>query len=206
MLTRRALLKNSALLSLAPVVPGFLSRTALAASPSAMPACWSCSSSTAATTASTPSSRLATRRTRSTAASCGCPTDKLCKIGDGIGLHPAMRPAADLLRERPAGDRPGGRLSEPQPFAFREHGDLADCEPGPSGRRRPRLAGPGPRRRGQCQRTGRGPRRRPEPAPRPVRAPGRHDVVCRCLRPVAGSSAPPAVADSRTGCHAGAMT
>ena len=25
------------------------------------------------------------------------PTDKLLKIGDGLGLHPSMRPAADLL-------------------------------------------------------------------------------------------------------------
>ena len=55
MLTRRDLLKHSALLSLSPCVPAFLTRTARAVAPSAeMAACWSSCSWTGAMTGSTP--------------------------------------------------------------------------------------------------------------------------------------------------------
>ena len=33
------------------------------------------------------------------AGSCDIPTDRLCKLTDQVGLHPAMRPAADMVQD-----------------------------------------------------------------------------------------------------------
>ena len=43
-----------------------------------------------------------------------------------VGLHPAMRDAGKLLERGKLAIVPGCRLSEPQPVALPEHGDLAD--------------------------------------------------------------------------------
>ena len=141
--------------------------------PSATAACWSSSSSTAATTASTPSSRSATRPTPSIAASFGCPTDKLLKVGDGIGLHPAMRPAADLLES--------GRLAIVQGVGYpnpnRSHFEsMAIWQTA----RLDRPASDAPGWLGRAldaavagRRPGRGPRRRPGSPARPGGAAGR---------------------------------
>ena len=55
--------------------------------------------------------------------------DSLIKVSDGIGLHPAMGQAGKLLESGRLGDRSGRRLSEPEPVALRQHGDLADGPP-----------------------------------------------------------------------------
>ena len=119
------------------------------------------------------------------------PTDKLLKIGDGVGLHPAMRPARRPVRERPAGDRPGGRLSEPRPFALREHGDLADRRPGPAGSRRPGWLGRALDAAAEATAgTGRASTSATETLPVRCAGADRDGIVCRRLRPRPGPPPP----------------
>ncbi len=97
MLTRRALLRSSAMLSLAPAVPGFLARTACAAAPgrdSRVLVVLQLDGGNDGINTVVPFGDEAYARNRR---ELRLPADKLLKIGDGIGLHPAMRPAADLF-------------------------------------------------------------------------------------------------------------
>ncbi len=97
MLTRRTLLRRSAMLSLAPAVPGFLSQTARAAAPGRdgrVLVVLQLDGGNDGINTVVPFGDEAYGRLRS---ELRLPTDKLLKIGDGVGLHPAMRPAADLL-------------------------------------------------------------------------------------------------------------
>jgi uncharacterized protein (DUF1501 family) len=95
--TRRALLKNSAMLSLSPLVPGFLSRTAAAAGPERdgrILVVLQLDGGNDGINTVVPSGDEAYRKLRR---ELRLPAEKLCKVSDGIGLHPAMSPAADLL-------------------------------------------------------------------------------------------------------------
>jgi uncharacterized protein (DUF1501 family) len=97
MLTRRALLRDSAILSLAPAVPGFLARTARAAAPGRdgrVLVVLQLDGGNDGINTVVPFGDDGYAKHRR---ELRLPTDKLFKIGDGIGLHPAMRPAADLL-------------------------------------------------------------------------------------------------------------
>jgi uncharacterized protein (DUF1501 family) len=101
--TRRALLKNSAMVSLSPLVPGFLSRTARAAGPERdgrVLVVLQLDGGNDGINTVVPSGDEAYQKLRR---ELRLPVDKLCKVAEGIGLHPAMRPAADLLE--------GGRLA-----------------------------------------------------------------------------------------------
>jgi uncharacterized protein (DUF1501 family) len=103
MLTRRALLRDCAFLSLAPIVPNFLSRTALAAAPDRdgrVLVVLQLDGGNDGINTVVPFGDEAYAKHRR---ELRLPTDKLCKIAEGIGLHPAMRPAADLFE--------GGRLA-----------------------------------------------------------------------------------------------
>ena len=106
------------------------------------------------------------------------PDRKLIKIDDGVGLHPAMRRRRKLLESGPAGDRAGRRLSEPEPLALREHGDLADGATRHPGQGEHGLAGPGAGPQTVAEPgPGRDSRRRSGSASRTRRTAGRDDVV-----------------------------
>src|SRR6476620_5580089 len=96
MLTRRALLRSSAMLSLAPAVPGFLSRTARAAVPERdgrVLVVLQLDGGNDGINTVVPFGDEAYAKHRRVLR---LPTDKLCKLDSGVGLHPAMRAAADL--------------------------------------------------------------------------------------------------------------
>ena len=146
MLTRRALLRGSAILSLAPVVPASCRGPPARPRPSATAACWSCCSSTAATTASTPSFRSAMKRYARHRRELRLPTDKLLKIGDGIGLHPAMRPAADLFESGRLAIVQGVGYPNPNRSHFESMAIWQTARPGRPGRDEAGMARPRPRR------------------------------------------------------------
>src|SRR4051812_25979821 len=103
MFSRRDLLRSSAMLSLAPVVPGFLSRTAHAATPGRdgrVLVVLQLDGGNDGINTVVPIGDEAYARHRR---ELRLPADKVLMVGDGVGLHPAMRPAADLLE--------GGRLA-----------------------------------------------------------------------------------------------
>ena len=99
MLTRRGLLKRSALLSLAPAVPGFLSRTAMAARPDRdgriLVVVQLDGGNDGINTVVPFGDEEYARHRRELR----LPTDRLCKLTDHVGLHPAMRRAADLVED-----------------------------------------------------------------------------------------------------------
>jgi uncharacterized protein (DUF1501 family) len=103
MFTRRSLLKHSALLSMAPAVPGFLSRTAMAARPERdgriLVVVQLDGGNDGINTVVPFGDEDYARHRRELR----IPTDRLCKLTDRVGLHPAMRAAADLVQ--------GGRLA-----------------------------------------------------------------------------------------------
>src|SRR4051794_38122851 len=97
MLNRRDLLRNSALLSLAPVVPAFLARTACAAAPEPdgrILVVLQLDGGNDGINTVVPFGDEAYAKHRR---ALRLATDTLCKLSDGIGLHPALRPAADLF-------------------------------------------------------------------------------------------------------------
>src|SRR4051812_18699874 len=101
--TRRALLKSSALLSLAPLVPDFLSHTARAAGPGRdgrVLVVVQLDGGNDGINTVVPFGDEAYGKHRR---ALRLPAEKLFRIGDGIGLHPSMRAAAELLE--------GGRLA-----------------------------------------------------------------------------------------------
>src|SRR5262249_14325887 len=99
MLTRRGLLKRTAMLSLAPTVPGFLSRTAMAARPERdgriLVVVQLDGGNDGINTVVPFGDEDYARHRRELR----IPTDRLCKLNDRVGLHPAMRPAADLVQD-----------------------------------------------------------------------------------------------------------
>jgi uncharacterized protein (DUF1501 family) len=99
MLTRRSLLTRSAMLSLAPTVPGFLSRTAMAAQPERdgrilVVVQLDGGNDGINTVVSFGDEDYARHRRE-----LRIPTDRVCKLTDRVGLHPAMRPAADMIQD-----------------------------------------------------------------------------------------------------------
>ena len=99
MLTRRALLKHSAFVSLATAAPGFLCRTALAAAPDRdgrILIVIQLDGGNDGINTVVPFGDEAYAKHRH---ELRLPTDRLCKLTGEIGLHPAMRPAADLFED-----------------------------------------------------------------------------------------------------------
>jgi uncharacterized protein (DUF1501 family) len=99
MLTRRSLLTRSALLSLTPAVPGFLSRTALAARPERdarvlVVVQLDGGNDGINTVVPFGDADYARYRRELRIAS-----HRVCKLTDNVGLHPGMRPAADLVQD-----------------------------------------------------------------------------------------------------------
>jgi uncharacterized protein (DUF1501 family) len=99
MLTRRSLLKHSAILSLAPTVPGFLSRTAMAARPERdgriLVVVQLDGGNDGINTVVPFGDEDYARHRRELR----IPTDRVCKLTDRVGLHPTMRPAADMIQD-----------------------------------------------------------------------------------------------------------
>jgi uncharacterized protein (DUF1501 family) len=99
MLTRRSLLKRSAMLSLAPTVPGFLSRTAMAAQPERdgriLVVVQLDGGNDGINTVVPFGDEDYARHRRALR----IPTDRVCKLTDRVGLHPAMRSAADMIQD-----------------------------------------------------------------------------------------------------------
>jgi uncharacterized protein (DUF1501 family) len=99
MLTRRSLLKRSAMLSLAPTVPGFLSRTAMAAHPERdgrILIVVQLDGGNDGINTVVPFGDEDYARHRK---ELRIPTDRVCKLTDRVGLHPAMRAAADMIQD-----------------------------------------------------------------------------------------------------------
>jgi uncharacterized protein (DUF1501 family) len=97
MITRRELLKGSAFLSLSPVVPAFLARTAHAAGPERdgrVLVTLQLDGGNDGINTVVPFGDVAYAEYRR---ELRLPADKLLKVGEGLGLHPSMRAAADLL-------------------------------------------------------------------------------------------------------------
>jgi uncharacterized protein (DUF1501 family) len=99
MLTRRDLLKQSALLSLAPAVPGFLSRTAHAAKPDpdghVLVVVQLDGGNDGINTVVPYRDEEYARHRRELQ----IPADQLCKLTSEVGIHPSLRPAADLVED-----------------------------------------------------------------------------------------------------------
>ena len=103
MLKRRDFLKTSSLLSLSPVIPTFLSRTARAEGSERdgrVLVVLQLDGGNDGINTVVPFGDEGYREHRR---ELRLPTDRLLKVGDGLGLHPSMRGAADLLE--------GGRLA-----------------------------------------------------------------------------------------------
>jgi uncharacterized protein (DUF1501 family) len=97
MISRRTLLRSSAMLSIAPAVPAFLSRTACAAGSGRdgrVLVVLQLDGGNDGINTVVPFGDEGYARHRR---ELRLPADKLLKIGEGVGLHPAMRSAADLL-------------------------------------------------------------------------------------------------------------
>ena len=146
MLTRRALLRSSAMLSLAPAVPAFLSRTARAAAPERdgrVLVVLQLDGGNDGINTVVPFGDDAYARHRR---ELRLPTNKVLKIADGIGLHPAMRPAADLLETGRLAIVQGVGYPNPDRSHFESMAIWQTARPGPAGSRGPGLAGPCTRR------------------------------------------------------------
>src|SRR5260370_22247154 len=97
MLSRRNFLKSSALLALAPTVPGFLAQTARAAEPKPDGRVLVVIELTGGNDGINPIVRFADEGYARHRKTLRLPTDKLLKINNHVGFHPAMRDAAKLL-------------------------------------------------------------------------------------------------------------
>ena len=99
MLTRRSLLKHSALLSMAPAVPAFLSRTAMAAQPErdgrVLVVVQLDGGNDGINTVVPFGDEDYARHRRELR----IPTDRVCKLTDRVDLHPSMRAAADMVQD-----------------------------------------------------------------------------------------------------------
>jgi uncharacterized protein (DUF1501 family) len=99
MMTRRAFLRDAAFLSLAPVVPAFLSRTASAARAEQDCRVLVVLQLDGGNDGINTVVRFGDEAYKEHRRELRLPAEKLLKIGDGIGLHPSMRAAADLLQD-----------------------------------------------------------------------------------------------------------
>jgi uncharacterized protein (DUF1501 family) len=97
MLNRRSLLRRSALLSLAPVVPGFLARTAAAMEPERDDRVLVVVQLDGGNDGINTVVPFGDDQYAKLRRALRLPTARLCKIDRLVGLHPAMRAAADLL-------------------------------------------------------------------------------------------------------------
>lgn len=97
MLTRREILRRSSVLSLAPVLPAFLTRTAIAAKPerdSRILVVIQLDGGNDGINTVVPYRDEAYPRLRRELRIAG---DRVCKLNDEVGLHPSMRSAADMV-------------------------------------------------------------------------------------------------------------
>src|SRR6185503_9165021 len=97
MIHRRELLRRSALLSLSPVIPGFLARTAAAAGAGRdgrVLVVLQLDGGNDGINTVVPFGDEAYAKHRR---ALRLPAERLCKVADGLGLHPSLRPAADLF-------------------------------------------------------------------------------------------------------------
>jgi uncharacterized protein (DUF1501 family) len=97
MLSRRALLRTSALLSLTPVVPTFLSRTARAARAEQDGRVLVILQLDGGNDGINTVVPFVDEGYKEHRRELRLPTDRLLKVADGLGLHPSLRGAADLL-------------------------------------------------------------------------------------------------------------
>ena len=146
MITRRDLLKDSAFLSLSPVVPAFLATTARAAGPSrtaAILVTLQLDGGNDGINTVVPFGDEAYAKYRR---ELRLPADKLFKIGDGLGLHPSMRAGGRPAR-RAAGWRSSRGLAIPNPNRshFESMSIWQTARPGRGARRDTGLARPCPR-------------------------------------------------------------
>ncbi|APW63708.1 DUF1501 domain-containing protein [Paludisphaera borealis] len=97
MFTRRDLLRRSAFLSLAPVVPEFLDRTTRAATPDRDGRVLVVLQLDGGNDGINTVVPFGDENYNKHRRELRIPTDKVLKVGEGIGLHPSMRAAADLI-------------------------------------------------------------------------------------------------------------
>ena len=122
---RREFLRQSALVSLAPLVPAFLARSVVAADAKpddrTLIVIQLDGGNDGLNTVVPFADELYARHRKELRIK----PQEVLKLDANVGLHPQMKPAADLFESGRLAHRPGGRISQSEPFAFREHGDLA---------------------------------------------------------------------------------
>ena len=188
MLTRRVLLKHSALLSLAPTMPAFLSRTAMSARSERdgrVLVVVQLDGGNDGINTVVPFGDEEYARHRQ---ELRLPTDRLCKLTDQVGLHPAMRPAADMVEDGRLAIIQGVGYPNPDRSHFRSMAIWQTARP--DNREPESMAGwavPWTARQRHEWAVG-GVRRRPRPAACRARAANRDRVVCRSGRPLAGDA------------------
>ena len=146
MITRRDVLKGSAFLSLSPIVPAFLARTARAAGPERdgrVLVTLQLDGGNDGINTVVPFGDQAYAKCRR---ELRLPADKLFKIGDGLGLHPSMRAAADLLETGRLTIVQGVGYPNPNRSHFESMNIWQTAKLGQAGRRVTRLARPRARR------------------------------------------------------------
>ena len=130
MITRRTLLKHSAFVSLVPTAPSFLVRTALAARPerdSRILVVIQLDGGNDGINTVIPYADEAYAKLRPTLR---IPPDKICKIADGVGLHPAMKAAADLVESGRLAVVQGVGYPNPDRSHFRSMAIWQTAQPG----------------------------------------------------------------------------
>ena len=144
-ISRRDLFRMLPLISLAPTVPGFIAKLARAAVPDRdgrILVVIQLDGGNDGLNCVVPFGDEAYAKNRRTLK---LATDRLIKISDGIGLHPAMGEAGKLVESGRLAIVPGVGYPNPDRSHFREHGDLAHGSARCRRAWRPRLAGPGTR-------------------------------------------------------------
>ena len=133
MITRRDVLKGSALVSLSPLVPAFLARTARAAPAErdgrvlvTLQLDGGNDGINTVVPFGDPAYAKYRRELR-------LPADKLFKIGEGLGLHPSMRAAADLLESGRLAIVQGVGYPNPNRSHFESMNIWQTARPGPPG-------------------------------------------------------------------------
>jgi uncharacterized protein (DUF1501 family) len=133
MLTRRSLLTRSVMLSMAPTVPGFLSRTAMATGPERdgrILVVVQLDGGNDGINSVVPFGDEDYARHRR---ELRIPTDRVCKLTDRVGLHPALRPAADMIQEGRLAIVQGVGYPNPDRSHFRSMAIWQTAQPGNPG-------------------------------------------------------------------------